>query len=78
MSLAPNRVHVRNCLCYRDKPPAMGYAEGGADPGCVMLHDALMSLLSDIHSAWLALADSDIDAADRLLIKWIELYRGVR
>lgn len=28
--------HVMNCLCYRDKPPAMGYAEGGEDPGCVM------------------------------------------
>lgn len=32
-------------------------------------------MLEDIHSAWLALADGDIDKADRLLVKWVSIYR---
>ena len=33
------------------------------------------AMLADIYAAWLALADSDIEEADRLLIKWVEIYR---
>ena len=68
-------VHVRNCLCYRDKPPAMQHPDGGEDPGCTRLQAAVMAILSDIHAAWLALADRDIAEANRLLVKWVELYR---
>jgi hypothetical protein len=35
----------------------------------------LKEILGDIHQAWLALADSDIDEADRLLIKWVNVYK---
>ena len=31
------------------------------------------SMLEDIHKAWLALADSDIEEAERLLIKWVKV-----
>jgi hypothetical protein len=39
------------------------------------LSDIQDAMLADIHAAWLALADSDIDEADRLLVKWVNVYR---
>lgn len=99
------KVHILNCLCWRDKPPAMEQPDGGEDIGCLMLRERLIkeniiqlnqeepgffgraaarlqkqnkAMLDDIHSAWLALAESDINEANRLLVKWVEVYRGYK
>jgi hypothetical protein len=32
-------------------------------------------ILSDVYAAWLALGDSNIDESNRLLIKWVNLYK---
>ena len=37
----PVKVHILNCLCYRDKPPAMQQPDGGEDIGCLMLRKRL-------------------------------------
>ena len=38
------QLHILNCLCWRDKPPAMGQPDGGEDIGCLMLRKRIRRL----------------------------------
>ena len=81
-----NLLHYSHCL-HPDCDEVASYcnkhslAKRDVEPGffgraAARLQIQQNNMLADIHSVWLALADSNVDEADRLLIKWVNLYRS--
>jgi hypothetical protein len=65
--------HVMNCLCYRDKPAAMGGPpDGGQDPRCMALRARINKA---VRSAFARLHHDDLEEAKEEIEKMVETIK---